>query len=57
MDDEIGLDPIQEVGEEGGLGCLDVADSTLVMVYVYLSVVMGMEALMPCEFISGLPRS
>ena len=53
---EIGLGSLFEDEVEGGL-CTVVAVNTDVMVYVYLSVVTGMEAWMPVDLVSGVPRS
>ena len=56
--EEIGL-LLPDVGDERGLSFCwcDMELRTLVMVYVYLSVVTGMLAFIPWVFICGLPRS
>ena len=56
-DEDMGPPPKLDVGERGGLLPAPVRVSTDVIVYVYLSVVTGIQAFIPCVHISGDPQS
>ena len=53
----MGPPPRLDVGLRGGLLLFADFVNTEVIVYVYLSVVSGMQAFWPREFFSGEPRS